>query len=227
MTLTVTQPAVGIVVFPGSNCERDCQDAVRDVMGLPVKFLWHQDADLQDVAAIILPGGFSYGDYLRAGALAKLSPVMASIKAFAAKGKPVLGICNGFQILTEAQLLPGCLVKNQSLNFLCQPTGLVVENNQTPFTRHYDKGQRITLPIAHAEGNYTADADTITRLEDNQQVVFRYDADVNGAINRIAGICNVQRNVLGLMPHPERNLSPHSMWTGEGAALFAGLLRAL
>jgi phosphoribosylformylglycinamidine synthase subunit PurQ / glutaminase len=218
---------VGIVVFPGSNCERDCEDAARQVMGVPVRYLWHREADLQNVSAIMLPGGFSYGDYMRAGALAKLSPIMRSIREFAAQGRPVIGICNGFQILTEAHLLPGCLIKNSQLTFLCEPTTMVVEKTDTAFTSQYQPDQTIMLPVAHAEGNFVAEPDVINQLESQGQVIFRYTQDINGATNRIAGICNSQRNVLGMMPHPERNLNTSGIWTGDGAALFQGLAQAL
>jgi phosphoribosylformylglycinamidine synthase subunit PurQ / glutaminase len=218
---------VGIVVFPGSNCERDCADAVSQTMGLPVRYLWHREADLHGVQAIILPGGFSYGDYMRAGALAKLSPVMRSVKDFADQGRPVIGICNGFQILTEAHLLPGCLVKNTSLKFTCQPTTITVEQTNTVFTSHYTQGQTLMLPVAHAEGNFVASPENIDTLESQGQVIFRYTQDINGATNRIAGICNAQRNVLGMMPHPERNLTAQGMWTGQGAALFTGWANVL
>ena len=218
---------IGIVVFPGSNCERDCADAVTQIIGVPVRYLWHREADLHDVQAIMLPGGFSYGDYMRAGALAKLSPVMRSVKEFAAQGRPVIGICNGFQILTEAHLLPGCLVKNTSLKFTCQPAALTVEQTDTIFTSQYTQGETLMLPVAHAEGNFVAEPDVIDTLENNNQVIFRYTQDINGATNRIAGICNAQRNVLGMMPHPERNLTAQGMWTGQGAALFAGMAQAL
>jgi phosphoribosylformylglycinamidine synthase subunit PurQ / glutaminase len=218
---------VGIVVFPGSNCERDCADAVSQVMGAEVRYLWHREADLQGVDAIILPGGFSYGDYLRAGALAKLSPLMRSVAEFAQQGRPVVGICNGFQILTEAHLLPGCLVKNTSLQFLCTPTQLIIENNRTVFTSGYAQGQSVMLPVAHAEGNFVADNDTLDALEGNGQVVFRYAQTINGAARNIAGICNDKGNVLGMMPHPERNLTTQGSWTGEGVPLFTTLATAL
>lgn len=217
----------GIVVFPGSNCERDCHDAVTQYLQEKAVYLWHADTDLQGVDCILLPGGFSYGDYLRAGAIARFSPIMQSVKEFAQAGRPVLGICNGFQVLTEAQLLPGSLTKNQSLHFQCDRVRLTVENTQTAFTAAYEAGAVIELPIAHAEGNFYASPEEIQRLEDNQQVLFRYADDVNGSVNRIAGICNPQRNVVGMMPHPERNLWKTETWSGEGAPLFASIRQSL
>lgn len=221
----------GIVVFPGSNCERDMQDAIRLYLNEEAVFLWHNDTDLQGVDCILLPGGFSYGDYLRSGAIARFSPVMESVKAFANKGGPVLGVCNGFQVLTEAHLLPGALMKNASLQFQCKAVTLRVENTKTPFSQTYQAGQRIQLPIAHAEGNYYAEPDVIARLEDNHQVIFRYEEDVNGSINRIAGISNEKGNVVGMMPHPERNLWPTEAsqganWNGDGRGVFDSILKS-
>ena len=215
----------GIVVFPGSNCERDCHDAITLHLGADATYLWHDRRDLQGVDCVLLPGGFSYGDYLRSGAIARFSPIMESVKAFADQGGPVLGICNGFQVLTESGLLPGALTKNASLRFQCGHVALSVENNRTPFTTAYEAGQTVHFPIAHAEGNYVADPDVIEKLEANKQVIFRYQQDVNGSINRIAGICNEQGNVLGLMPHPERNLWKSELWTGEGRGVFDSILQ--
>jgi phosphoribosylformylglycinamidine synthase subunit PurQ / glutaminase len=217
----------GIIVFPGSNCERDCADAITRYLNEKAVYLWHQDTDLQGAECIILPGGFSYGDYLRSGAIARFSPIMQSVQQFAEQGRPVLGICNGFQILTEAGLLPGALRRNEALRFLCDRSLLTVENNQTIFTQTYQANQVIELPVAHAEGNYYADADTIKRLEDQNQVVFRYQDDINGSVNRIAGIVNNKGNVLGMMPHPERNLWPSELWSGEGRKLFASIISAI
>ncbi|HEY9687575.1 MAG TPA: phosphoribosylformylglycinamidine synthase subunit PurQ [Coleofasciculaceae cyanobacterium] len=221
----------GIVVFPGSNCERDCQDAVVNYLKEEAVYLWHNDTDLEGADCVILPGGFSYGDYLRSGAIARFSPVMDSIREFSSKGGPVIGICNGFQVLTEAHLLPGALLKNTSLQFQCEHVEMIVENNRTPFTTAYAAGQTIRLPIAHAEGNFYAEPDVIARLEDNGQVVFRYTSDVNGAVNRIAGICNERGNVVGMMPHPERNLWPTGdtrggNWNGDGRGVFDSILKA-
>lgn len=221
----------GVVVFPGSNCERDMADAVKLHLKEEAVFLWHDDTDLQGVDCVLLPGGFSYGDYLRSGAIARFSPVMDSVRAFAEKGGPVLGICNGFQVLTEAHLLPGALMRNTSLKFQCNHVDLIVENNRSLFSNAYQAGQRIRLPIAHADGNYVADADVIQRLEDNHQVVFRYAEEVNGSVNRIAGICNEKGNVMGMMPHPERNLWPAAEshganWNGDGRGVFDSILKA-
>lgn len=220
----------GVVVFPGSNCERDMADAVRLHLKEDLVFLWHDDTDLRSVDCVLLPGGFSYGDYLRSGAIARFSPVMESVKAFADKGGPVLGVCNGFQVLTEAHLLPGALMKNTSLRFQCDQVDLIVEQSHSVFSGAYQPGQRITLPIAHGEGNFYAEPDVIQRLEDNHQVVFRYAEDVNGSINRIAGICNERGNVMGMMPHPERNLWPAASshdanWTGDGRGVFDSILK--
>ncbi len=217
----------GIVVFPGSNCERDCHDAIAQYLKAEAVYLWHNETDLKGEDCILLPGGFSYGDYLRSGAIARFSPVMESVKAFAQRGGPVIGICNGFQVLTEAHLLPGALRKNESLKFQCEQADMTVENNRTPFTTAYTQGQVIRLPIAHAEGNYFADPDVIQHLEDKGQVVFRYTSDVNGSVNRIAGICNERGNVVGMMPHPERNLWPSpSNWNGDGRGVFDSIIKA-
>lgn len=220
----------GVVVFPGSNCEKDMADAVRLYLKEEVVFLWHDQADLQGVDAVLLPGGFSYGDYLRSGAIARFSPVMESVKAFAEKGGPVLGVCNGFQVLTEAHLLPGALMRNQSLKFQCQQVEVTVENNKSAFSNAYQAGQVLRLPIAHADGNFFADPDVVQRLEDNHQVVLRYTTEVNGSVNRIAGICNEKGNVVGMMPHPERNLWPTAAtqganWNGDGQGVFDSVLK--
>jgi phosphoribosylformylglycinamidine synthase len=220
----------GVVVFPGSNCEKDMADAVRLYLKQDVTFLWHDVSDLRGVDVVLLPGGFSYGDYLRSGALARYSPVMESVKAFADKGGPVLGVCNGFQILTEAHLLPGALMRNQSLKFQCEQVEVLVESTRTPFTALYQAGQHLRLPIAHADGNFVADPDVLQRLEDNQQVVLRYTSDVNGSVSRIAGVCNEKGNVVGMMPHPERNLWPTASsqggnWNGDGQGVFDSVLQ--
>lgn len=195
---------VGIVVFPGSNCDRDMFHVLKDVFGLFPEFFWHEKGLPKNIDAVILPGGFSYGDRLRAGVIAAHSPVIKDIKRLASKGVPILGVCNGFQILVESGLLPGALLKNNTLNFMCQWTNIVVENNQTPFTSKLKKNQKIPIPIANGEGRYYADELTIKKLEKNNQIVFRYESNVNGSVNRIAGICNEDRNVVGMMPHPER-----------------------
>ena len=217
----------GVVIFPGSNCDRDCMDAAREYLKQDVEILWHDQTDLKGVDAVLLPGGFSYGDYLRSGAIARFSPVMESVRSFAEKGGPVLGICNGFQVLCEAHLLPGALMKNTSLQFQCDQVDLIVENNRSIFSSRYEAGQRIRLPIAHGDGNYTATPDVIERLEGNGQVIFRYAEDVNGSVNRIAGITNERGNVLGMMPHPERNLWPGELWSGDGRGVFDSLLESV
>ncbi len=203
----------GVIIFPGSNCDMDAVHAVQDALGQEAKPIWHEETSLGGVDAVIVPGGFSYGDYLRCGAIARFSPIMESVQQHAAAGKPVIGICNGFQILTEAHLLPGALHRNEGLQFLCQPVYVRVENNETIFTRAYEKGQVLKLPIAHNEGNYFAESDELLGLEDARRVVFRYcdeqgkvieAANVNGSANAIAGIINEAGNVLGMMPHPER-----------------------
>ncbi|HTL47221.1 MAG TPA: phosphoribosylformylglycinamidine synthase subunit PurQ [Verrucomicrobiae bacterium] len=202
-----------VVVFPGSNCDTDCYNVLKDVMGMKVEFVWHKDAALGEAELIVLPGGFSYGDYLRTGAVARFSRVMEAVKKHADQGKPVIGICNGFQILLEAGLLPGAMLRNLSLSFICKHVWLRVEDTNSIFTRHFKKGETISLPIAHGEGNYYCSDDTLKRLQDESRVAFRYsskDGDVsaafnpNGAKSNIAGILNEKRNVLGMMPHPER-----------------------
>jgi phosphoribosylformylglycinamidine synthase len=203
----------GVVTFPGSNCDYDCYNVVKRVLKEPVEFIWHADKKLDHFDCIILPGGFSYGDYLRTGAIAHFANIMGDIKEFASKGGLVIGICNGFQILTEAGLLPGALQRNKSLKFICKNIYLKCENNKTPFTAKLKNNQVVRIPIAHGEGNYTADKATLRELEGNDQVVFRYcdekgrvtdEANPNGSMLNIAGICNKKRNILGMMPHPER-----------------------
>lgn len=193
-----------VVVFPGSNCDVDCFHAVRDGLNQEVEYVWHQDDDLSKYDVIMLPGGFSYGDYLRAGAIARFSPIMNSVRKAVDEGKYVIGICNGFQILTEAGLLPGTLRRNEGLKFICKTITLTVENDNTPFTTRLKKGQEIRIPIAHGEGNYYVDDKTLEDMMKNNQIVFKYKGDVNGSIERIAGIINKKGNVLGMMPHPER-----------------------
>lgn len=195
---------IGIVVFPGSNCDRDVRWALEGCLDLPTRFLWHEERDLTGLDAVVIPGGFSYGDYLRCGAIARFAPVLESLKAFAEQGGPVLGICNGFQVLTEMGLLPGALTRNEKLHFLCEPTQLAVKPGRCRWLTNYTSGDTITLPIAHGEGRYQCDADTLAMLEDNDQVVLRYSHNPNGSIADVAGLCNATGNVLGLMPHPER-----------------------
>ncbi len=203
----------GIVVFPGSNCDHDAYHAAKHVLGQDAEFLWHKDTGLKGADALILPGGFSYGDYLRTGAIARFSPIMREVQAFAAKGGPVLGICNGFQILLEAGLIPGAMLRNRTVKFVCAHVNIRVEQTDTPFTCAGRKGQVLRIPIAHGEGNYFAAPDVLAKLEANRQVIFRYttpegevtdEANPNGSIHGIAGLCNDARNVVGMMPHPER-----------------------
>ncbi|PLZ05406.1 phosphoribosylformylglycinamidine synthase I [Fischerella thermalis CCMEE 5273] len=214
----------GIVVFPGSNCDRDVAYVTRDILEQPTRMVWHQDRDIADLDVIILPGGFSYGDYLRCGAIARFSPVMQQVIEHAQKGKFVLGICNGFQVLTEAGLLPGALTRNRDLHFICDRSPLKVERNDLAWTQAYSSGEIITLPIAHGEGRFYADRPTLAELEDNGQIVFRYQGEnPNGSLKNIAGICNATGNVLGMMPHPERAADP-ALGGTDGLKLFAGLL---
>ena len=216
---------IGVVVFPGSNCDHDALHAATLAGAVPVP-LWHDSTDLQAADAVILPGGFSYGDYLRTGAIARFSPIMGAIKRFASAGGPVLGICNGFQILCETGLLPGALLRNTGLRFVCRPVTLRVETSTTPATAACREGDLLRVPVAHGEGNYTADAATLDRLEARSQVVFRYvGGNPNGSARDIAGICNEGRNVVGLMPHPERACEP-ALGSGDGFKVFASLVAA-
>jgi phosphoribosylformylglycinamidine synthase len=216
----------GVVIFPGSNCEQDCFYAIQSVLGKPTEYIWHQETSVKGFDAVILPGGFSYGDYLRTGALAKFSPVMNAIADFAKKGGLVFGICNGFQILTEAGLLPGALLRNVGLKYLCKFENLITENTDTPFTNLLTKGQRLLVPIGHGDGNFFADTDTLRRIEDNGQVVFRYETNPNGSLNNIAGIVNEGRNVLGMMPHPDRS-SEAILGSADGKLIFESMINAL
>jgi phosphoribosylformylglycinamidine synthase len=213
----------GVVTFPGSNCDYDAFRAVVDSFGEEAVYIWHKDHDLQDSDVIILPGGFSYGDYLRPGAIARFSPVMQEVIAHAKRGGPVLGICNGFQIACEAGLLPGALLRNDSLQFISAPVILRVENSQTMYTSAYDAGDLIRIPIAHGDGRYTANVEVLDELEQEGQVVFRYEANPNGSARSIAGIVNSEGNVLGMMPHPERALD-RRLGSDDGRALFESIL---
>ena len=195
---------VGVVVFPGSNCDRDMYHVLTDVFHLDAEYFWHEKGLPENIDAVILPGGFSYGDRLRAGVIAAHSPIIKDVKRMAEKGIPVLGVCNGFQILVESGLLPGVLLKNESLNFMCEWTNLIVENNQTPFTNQFKLNEKIPIPIANGEGRYYVDDDIMKKLKEKNQIVFRYSEVVNGSSNRIAGVCNEDGNVVGMMPHPER-----------------------
>ncbi|NGZ97399.1 MAG: phosphoribosylformylglycinamidine synthase I [Nitrospira sp. WS110] len=222
----------GIVVFPGSNCDHDCRYVLRDVLGQDVTMVWHKEVSLAGLNAVILPGGFSYGDYLRTGAIARFSPVMQAVKQFALEGGLVLGICNGFQILLEAGLLPGAMLRNRSLHFICRETYVKVENAATPFTNRCKSGQVLEIPVAHADGNYYTDPVTLAGLQANAQVVFRYctpdgkvipEACPNGSLDNIAGIRNAEGNVLGLMPHPER-CAEAMLGSEDGRAIFQSMI---
>ncbi|MFL6770766.1 MAG: phosphoribosylformylglycinamidine synthase subunit PurQ [Sphingomicrobium sp.] len=216
-----------VLVFPGSNCDRDLAVAIEAVTGRAPAMVWHRESELPDGTGLIaIPGGFSYGDYLRSGAMAARSPIMAAVAEAAGKGVPVLGICNGFQVLTEAGLLPGALMRNAGLHFVCRPVGLRVENSQSIFTSAYQAGEEISVPVAHHDGNYQADAETLDRLESEGRVAFRYTGEVNGSARSIAGILNRQGNVLGMMPHPERVVEAAHGGT-DGRRLFEGLLEAV
>lgn len=216
-----------VVVFPGSNCDRDLAVAIEAITGHAPAMVWHRDAVLPDgLDLIALPGGFSYGDYLRSGAMSARSPVMQAVIAAADQGRAVLGVCNGFQVLTEAGLLPGALMRNAGLDFVCRDVALTVETTQTMFTSRYDAGEVVRIPVAHHDGNYVADADTLDRLEGEGRVVFRYAEDVNGSARGIAGIINAGGNVLGLMPHPERLIEPEQGGT-DGRRMFEALQAAL
>jgi phosphoribosylformylglycinamidine synthase len=217
-----------VIVFPASNCDRDAATALTQMTGAKPHMVWHQDSELPDVDLVVLPGGFSYGDYLRSGAMAAQSRIMREIKAHAERGGAVLGICNGFQVLTESHLLPGALMRNADLKFVCRPVPLEVEETQSIFTRKYDKGQRVVFPVAHGEGNYFADDATLDRLEGEGRVMFRYapGENPNGSARNIAGILNEKRNVLGLMPHPERVVDPLLGGT-DGQAMFKSLIETL
>jgi phosphoribosylformylglycinamidine synthase len=216
-----------VITFPGSNCDRDMAVAIERVTGTAPLRVWHADAELPErLDFIALPGGFSYGDYLRSGAMAANSPVMRGVKQQAERGVPVLGVCNGFQVLTEAGLLPGALMRNASQNFICRTVPLTVENNQSLFTGGYEQGQTIRIPVAHHDGNYFADEDTLDRLEGEGRVAFRYVENCNGSRRDIAGVLNAAGNVLGMMPHPERAVDPVHGGT-DGLALFENALKAL
>jgi len=225
----------GVVVFPGSNCDHDAFYALAKILGKPVEFIWHQSQDLAGSDAVILPGGFSYGDYLRTGAIARFSPVMKSLEKFAKSGGLVLGICNGFQILCEAGLLPGAMMRNSGLRFICRHVHIRVEETDTPFTCAAAKGQILKIPIAHGDGNYNADPATLAELKRNRQVLFRYSnpegsddaaGNPNGSIDNIAGICNRERNVAGLMPHPERAVES-ALDSSDGLVILNSMAEAL
>jgi phosphoribosylformylglycinamidine synthase len=225
----------GVVVFPGSNCDHDAFHAIGSVLRQPVEFVWHQSETLDGLDAVILPGGFSYGDYLRTGAIARFSPVMHAVERFAGRGGLVLGICNGFQILLEAGMLPGAMLRNRGLRFVCRHVWIRVETIDTPFTCAAEPGQVLKIPIAHSDGNYTAEPETIRELEQHNQIVFRYvtadgreqpAANPNGSIANIAGICNRGRNVIGLMPHPERAVEA-ALGSTDGRVVFRSMVESL
>ena len=224
-----------VVVFPGSNCDHDAYHAVKHVLGQDAEFIWHKDESLKGTDAVILPGGFSYGDYLRTGAIARFSPIMRSVAAFAADGGPVIGICNGFQVLLEVGLLPGAMLRNRSVKFQCEHVFVRVEQTDTPFTLACTPGQVLRIPIAHGEGNYYAEPETVAALERNRQVLFRYvtatgeasaAGNPNGSVANIAGLCSAKRNVVGLMPHPERACEA-ALGSADGLVLFESVLGAV
>ncbi|HXF39524.1 MAG TPA: phosphoribosylformylglycinamidine synthase subunit PurQ [Blastocatellia bacterium] len=225
----------GVVMFPGSNCDHDTYHVISKVIGQPVDFLWHRENTVGDCDAVILPGGFSYGDYLRTGAIARFSPVMGAVKAFAARGGLVVGICNGFQILCEAGLLPGALMRNKNLKFICGHINMRVEATDSPFTNRCQRGQVLSVPIAHGDGNYFCDEATLAELRRENRIIFRYsdaagnvtaESNPNGSLDNIAGICNRERNVLGLMPHPER-ASEQLLGSSDGRIIFYSLADTL
>jgi phosphoribosylformylglycinamidine synthase len=222
-------------MFPGSNCDHDTYHVISKVIGQPVDFLWHRQNTVADCDAVILPGGFSYGDYLRTGAIARFSPVMGAVKEFASRGGLVMGICNGFQILCEAGLLPGALLRNKDLRFICDHVNIRIEATDTPYTNRCQRGQVLSVPIAHGDGNYFCDAETLAELQRENRIIFRYsaangnleaDANPNGSLDNIAGICNRERNVLGMMPHPER-ASEQLLGSSDGRIIFYSLADTL
>lgn len=226
---------IGVLVFPGSNCDHDAYHAMGKIMGADTTFLWHKDTDLTGIDLLIVPGGFSYGDYLRSGAIARFSPIMQSVVDYAKSGRPVMGICNGFQILLEANLLPGAMLHNEKLRFICKHVNIRVEQSNSLFTSQLDKGQVLSMPVSHGEGNYFIDDDGLEKLNDQDQVLFRYsdadgnlteEANFNGSVDSIAGILNEQGNVLGMMPHPERAMEP-ILGNTDGKLLFDSIFDEL
>ena len=226
---------IGVIIFPGSNCDHDAYHAMKHVMNAETTFLWHKEKEIEDVDLVIVPGGFSYGDYLRSGAIARFSPIMEALQDYVKKGKPVLGICNGFQILLEAGLLPGAMLHNEKLRFVCKNVNIRVENNETFFTSGMQEGDVLTVPVSHGEGNYFIDDEGLMELQENDQVVFRYsdtdgnlteEANFNGSVNSIAGIINKQGNVLGMMPHPERAMES-LLGSADGVTFFKSIFRTL
>lgn len=228
------KPTIGILVFPGSNCDHDAYHALANVLEMPVEMIWHKESDLKNTDLVFIPGGFSYGDYLRSGAIARFSPIMDSVINFANNGGPVLGVCNGFQILLEAGLLPGAMLHNQDLRFVCKTSHIRTENNNTLFTNQLSQGQVLELPVAHGEGNYFIDNDGLKELQDNDQIIFRYsdvngnltdDSNFNGSVDHIAGICNRKGNVLGMMPHPERAVES-LVSNQDGLSIFRSMINS-
>jgi phosphoribosylformylglycinamidine synthase len=226
---------VGVVVFPGSNCDHDAYHAFKHVLGVDTKFIWHKETELGDLDLIILPGGFSYGDYLRSGAIARFSPVMEQVINFANTGGPVLGICNGFQILLESGLLPGAMLHNENLRFMCKQIHIRTETSNSPFTSNINEGQVLQMPVAHGEGNYHIEEDGLKKLQDEDRIVFRYcdahgqltnESNINGSVDHIAGICNENRNVLGMMPHPERAVESE-VGSADGRLILESALNQL
>lgn len=213
-----------VIVFPGSNCDMDMLWAIKDIMGAEAEYVRHDADSLEGFEGVLLPGGFSYGDYLRCGAIARFSNIMKEVIRFAEEGKPVFGTCNGFQILTEVGLLPGALRRNDSLHFICKMTSLKVVNNQTKFTSEYEQDEIIQIPVAHGEGNYYCDEETLKKLEENQQIIFKYEESINGSVANIAGICNEAGNVFGMMPHPERAMES-LLGSEDGKKFFASILK--
>ncbi|WP_054635941.1 phosphoribosylformylglycinamidine synthase subunit PurQ [Thalassobacillus sp. C254] len=213
-----------VIVFPGSNCDSDMYHAIKDELKEEAEFVWYTEKSVADYDAILIPGGFSYGDYLRSGAIARFAPIMESVIKEAEAGKPVLGVCNGFQVLLEAGLLPGAMKRNKDLKFICRPADLVVENNRTWFTSMYKDKEVVSIPVAHGEGNYECDEQTLESLKENKQIVFTYKDDINGSREQIAGISNEKGNVLGMMPHPERAVN-EILGSADGLTLFQSLLK--
>ncbi|SDO56064.1 phosphoribosylformylglycinamidine synthase subunit PurQ [Alkalicoccus daliensis] len=213
-----------VIMFPGSNCDLDMFHAIQDGIGEEVSYVWHNDTNLDEYDGVLLPGGFSYGDYLRAGAIAHFSPIMEAVKKAAAEGKPVLGVCNGFQVLLESGLLPGAMRRNENLHFICKNAALQVENTETMFTRSYAPGQEVIIPVAHGEGNYYCDEKTLAALKENNQIAFTYKQNQNGSVADIAGITNEAGNVLGMMPHPERAMET-LLGSEDGKKLFESIVK--
>ncbi|MFI5304138.1 MAG: phosphoribosylformylglycinamidine synthase subunit PurQ [Nitrospiria bacterium] len=215
----------GVLVFPGSNCDQDCAHVIQDVLNQEARMIWHKETSLNGIDGLIIPGGFSYGDYLRTGAIARFSPIMKSVLKFAEGGGLVLGICNGFQILVESRILPGVLLRNESLKYICRDVLIRVENSDSPFTSCYQEGELLKIPIAHAEGNYYCDSETLMELQRNRQILFRYadSLNPNGSLDRIAGICNRTRNVAGMMPHPDRS-SEEILGSEDGKRVFLSMI---